>query len=183
MYQGNNPSALRSRAEIVESFMKLIHAIPFEKLQIKQIMDDTGLSRQTFYQIFKSKDEILEYYLDTLFEEFISHAEKQDIRNLCDASVFFFAFFEQYRDPLGVIIHNGKSCIVQRKCREYLMDSHYIHFALRGVETKEEMKYAVTFLVSGIVAMLEEWMETGSRVSAEKLAGLICRITGNAMGE
>lgn len=31
-------------------------------------MGVTDLSWQTFYQIFNSKDEILEYYLDTVFK-------------------------------------------------------------------------------------------------------------------
>lgn len=179
MYKGNNPSALRSRAEIVQAFLELMHTTTFEKLQVKQLMDATGLTRQTFYQIFKNKEEILEYYLDTLFAEFVSHAEKRDITSLCDAAEFFFAFFSEYREPLGVIIRNGKSCVVQRKCREYLYNSHYIHYALKGTETPEQVDYATTFLVSGMVAMLEQWLRTGGQVPAKDLARLICRITGN----
>lgn len=179
MYTGKNPSALRSRAEIVQAFLGLIHTTTFEKLQIKQLMDATGLTRQTFYQIFKNKEEILEYYLDTLFAEFVSHAEKREITTLCDAAEFFFAFFSEYREPLGVILRNGKSCVVQRKCREYLYNSHYLHYALKGADTPEQVEYATTFLVSGMVAMLEQWLRTGSQVPSGELARLICRITGS----
>ncbi|MCD8369186.1 MAG: TetR/AcrR family transcriptional regulator [Clostridiales bacterium] len=73
MYKGNNPSALRSRKEIVQSFLEQLKYTDLEALSIKQIMDATDLSRQTFYQIFDSKDDIIEYCLDTLFSEFISH--------------------------------------------------------------------------------------------------------------
>ena len=68
MYQGTNPSAIRSREEIIRAFFSLLQNNSLEEISIKQIMGATDLSRQTFYQIFNSKDEILEYYLDTVFE-------------------------------------------------------------------------------------------------------------------
>ncbi|MDO5423674.1 MAG: TetR/AcrR family transcriptional regulator [Eubacteriales bacterium] len=94
MYTGTNPSALRSRKEIVQAFLSLLSDYSFEEITIKQIMDATGLSRQTFYQIFSDKEEILEYYLDTIFEEFITHTEQHEVRNLCDAAKLFLYFFK-----------------------------------------------------------------------------------------
>ncbi len=180
MYQGNNPSAIRSRNEIVTAFLQLLKENTLESISIKQIMDATDLSRQTFYQIFRSKEDILEYYLDVLFEGFIEHSRGKEIHDLCDAAVLFFAFFADYRDTLALFIRNGKSCVVQRKCREYLQAERYVHYALAGVKTQEEQSYATTFAISGMVAMLEQWVrESGeTKVTAEELAQLVCRITG-----
>ena len=68
MYQGNNPSALRSREEIVNAFMTLRGILPLTGSPLNKDHGSAGLSRQTFYQIFSSKEEILEYYLDSVFE-------------------------------------------------------------------------------------------------------------------
>ncbi len=178
MYQGNNPSALRSRKEITDAFLLLLQETPLEKMSIKQIMDATMLSRQTFYQIFDSKDEIIEGYLDTIFSEFITHAKTKVIENLCDAAKVFFSFFAEHKKQLSLIVHNGKSCVVQRKCRDYLCKGSYIHYALHGVRTEIEQDYAATFVISGIVAMLEQWLRTENNISADTLADLVCRITG-----
>ncbi len=180
MYQGNNPSAIRSRNEIVKAFLQLLKENTLESISIKQIMDATDLSRQTFYQIFHSKEDILEYYLDVLFERFIEHSRGKNIMDLCDAAVLFFGFFADYRDILALFIRNGKSCVVQRKCREYLQAERYVHYALAGVKTPQEQSYATTFAISGMVAMLEQWVrEKGeSSITAEELAQLVCRITG-----
>lgn len=181
MYTGSNPSALRSRKEIVQAFLSLLERRPLEEITIKQIMDMTGLSRQTFYQIFDDKEEILEYYLDTLFEEFITHTQRQEVKNLCDAAKLFFAFFQEYKQIFGLIIQNGKSCVMQRKCREYLQKNQYIHYHLQGVRTQQEMEYATTFIISGMVAMLEQWVRTADseQISTKELALLVCRITGS----
>jgi len=179
MYQGTNPSALRSREEIVRSFFHLLQSTPLEEISVKQIMNSTDLTRQTFYQIFDSKEEILEYYLDTVFEKFITHFQTHTIHNLCDAAKLFFAFFEAYRKTLGLIIQNGKSCVVQRKCREYLQKNKYIDYTLKGVRSPAEQEYATTFVISGMVAMLEQWIREQSDASldAQQLADLVCRIS------
>lgn len=180
MYSGNNPSALRSRKEIVQAFLNLLSKHPLSEITIKQIMDMTGLSRQTFYQIFCDKEEILEYYLDSLFEDFIAHTEQHEIKSLCDAAKLFFAFFQKYKQVFSLIIQNGKSCVMQRKCREYLQENQYIHCGLQGIRTKLEQEYATTFVISGMVAMLEQWVRSTEPVpvSAQELAMLVCRITG-----
>lgn len=181
MYQGINPSAIRSREEIIRAFFSLLQNNSLEEISIKQIMGATDLSRQTFYQIFNSKDEILEYYLDTVFESFITHSERHTVNNLCDAAKLFFSFFEKYEDTLRLIVYNGKSGVLQRKCREYLQKGKYISYSLHGVQTQQEQEYATTFVISGMVAMLEQWLrETGETpMDTEHLAKLICRITGS----
>ncbi len=180
MYTGKNPSALRSRREILQAFLSLLSEHPLEEISIKQIMDMTGLSRQTFYQILADKEEILEYYLDTLFEEFITHSEQHEITTLCDAAKLFFSFFQEYQQIFGLIIKNGKSCVMQRKCREYLQKSKYIHYDLRGAQTQQELDYATTFVISGMVAVLEQWArsEEPAPMKAQDLALLVCHITG-----
>lgn len=180
MYTGTNPSAIRSRNEIVPAFFDLLSDYSFEEITVKQIMDATGLSRQTFYQIFSHKEEILEYYLDTLFEEFITHTEQHEVKNLCDAAKLFFAFFKEYKQIFGLIVKNGKSCVLQRKCREYLQKSRYIHYDLHGVQSACDQEYATTFVISGMVAMLEQWIRSSESdtLDPQQLAKLVCRITG-----
>ncbi len=179
MYKGSNPSAIRSRDDIVKAFLACLEETPLDKLSITAIMDRTGLSRQTFYQIFRSKDEVLEFCLDTIFSDFVRHAETTEIGDLCSAAKLFFAFFETHRDLLGCVVKNGKSCVLQKKCIEYLQSGAYLHYELKGARSGTELEYAASFVISGMVAMLERWLkEGGESLRAQDLADLICRITG-----
>jgi len=184
MYRGNNPAAIRSRNEILQGFFSLLEKKPLDEISVKQLMLETQLTRQTFYQIFASKEEILEYYLETVFEKFISHASTCEIHNLCDAAKVFFHFFGEYRDKLMLIIRNGKSCVIQRKCREFLQNSNFIRYELKCVDGELEQQLATTFIVSGIVAMLEQWIreEEMQKLEIDALARLVCRITGAEKG-
>lgn len=97
MYTGNNPAALRSREYIVQTFLKLAETTSVSEMSIKQIMDGSGLSRQTFYQIFETKEEILEYCVDRLFGDFMESIENCAVSDLCNTAKVFFAFFDRQK--------------------------------------------------------------------------------------
>ena len=79
---------------------------------------------------------------------------------------------------IQMMVQNGKSYILQRKFREYLQEEKYINFHQEGVRTEQERQYAMTFVVSGMVGMLEEWLKADEpEVNAQDLAHLVCRIT------
>jgi AcrR family transcriptional regulator len=178
MYTGNNPAALRSREYIVQTFLKLAETTPVSGLSIKRIMDASGLSRPTFYQIFETKEEILEYCMDRLFGDFMENVENCAVSDLCNTAQVFFAFFDRQKTFIRMMVQNGKSYILQRKCREYLLEEKYINFHQKGVLTDQEREYAMTFVANGMVGMLEEWLKADTpKESAQDLAHLVCRIT------
>lgn len=91
-------------------------------------------------------------------------------------------FFEEYKNSLGLIIRSGNNSVLQSKCREYLQREKFVHYALRETRTEQEQEYAAAFVICGMVAMLEQWIRegAGSRLSAQDLALLVCRITGSS---
>ena len=178
MYQGNNPCAIRSRCEIVKAFMSLLSEKDFDDIGIKEIMAQASLSRQTFYQIFDSKEEILQFYLDSIFSDFMEELKKNDVACLCDTAKVFFSFFENYRECLSLIIKKGKSAVILEKCREYLYKYNESKTILPGISDSTEREYALTFVVSGMVAMLENWLNKEEQtLSSSQMADLVCKIT------
>ncbi len=178
-YKGSNPSALRSRNEIINSFFSLLNDYSFDEITVTQIMGYTQYSRQTFYKIFHSKDDIIECYLNIIFSNFIKEARIKNISSLCEGAKMFFSFFDAYKDIISKIIKNGKSSFVQRMCREYLRDEKDIHYQIQGANNDIEQEYSIVFMISGMVAMLELWIKNAesSDISSEQLADLLCRIT------
>ncbi len=180
MYTGSNPAALRSRDYIVRSFVKLTETMPLEDITIKRIMDESRLSRQTFYQIFDSKDEVIEYCMDRMLDEFLSDFQSDAASNLCDAATLFFSFFERKGDFLKLLAQSGKAFLLQKKCREYFQDKEYVFHGSEDPQTEEEKQFATSFFVCGMVGMLEQWLKTmDSSMTGKDLALLVCRMTNN----
>jgi AcrR family transcriptional regulator len=177
MYKGNNPSAKRSQEWIAQSLISLMQKKSFEQITVKEIMENSELARQTFYQLFDSKEEVLEYYMDTLFLEYLERCHVKVIDNLCEAAKLFFQFFNDNAMFVESLTLNNKTCILQKKCQDYLQDEHFLKFIQTGVHNPEEKSYASAFVTAGLIGMLVCWFHTGKSMSTEELAHLVCRIT------
>lgn len=103
MYTGTNPSALRSREWLTNAFMSLLASKKYEEITIKEICREADLSRQTFYQSFDSKDEVVEYQFLRLFSEFREECGSFTDISLADLSLRFFSFFGKHSEFIRVI--------------------------------------------------------------------------------
>ncbi len=68
MYKGKNPTALQSQKWLKGSLFELCKLKPYKNISIKELCTKADLSRQTFYMLFKFKEEIVELIIDDLFE-------------------------------------------------------------------------------------------------------------------
>ncbi|GAA0753251.1 TetR/AcrR family transcriptional regulator [Clostridium sartagoforme] len=177
MYKGNNPSAKRSQEWIAQSLISLMLKKSFEQITIKEIMENSELARQTFYQLFDSKEDVLEYYMDILFLDYLERCNFKIIDNLCEAAKLFFQFFNENTLFVESLKQNNKTCILQKKCQEYLQNDHFLKFIQTGVHNSEEKTFASAFVTAGLIGMLVYWFDTDKSMSTEELARLVCRIT------
>ena len=63
MYQGSNKTALSSQKSIAQGFTELMHEKEYSKISISEICQRSGVSRQTFYTLFESKENIVIFIL------------------------------------------------------------------------------------------------------------------------
>ena len=61
--------SLITKKRIAKSFKKLLSKQSFEKISVRQIMEDAGIRRQTFYNHFLDKYELLEWIFQTELRE------------------------------------------------------------------------------------------------------------------
>ena len=62
-------TSLITKKRIAKSFKKLMTEQAFEKISVRQIMEDAGIRRQTFYNHFLDKYELLEWIFQTELRE------------------------------------------------------------------------------------------------------------------
>ena len=52
MYNGNNPTAIKSQRWLTETLLELMEEMPYDDISIMDICKKADLSRQTFYNYF-----------------------------------------------------------------------------------------------------------------------------------
>ena len=70
MNQSQNPSSIRSRKEITDALLKLMHEHPYQDISVKQIILETNLARRTFYRNYESKDDVLDSVITDKITEY-----------------------------------------------------------------------------------------------------------------
>lgn len=178
MYQGTNPSALRSREWITQALLKLLEKEKYAQITVKDICRKADLSRQTFYQIFESKDEVMEYQFGELFSEFRDRCADFGGISLKELACRFFEFFLEHRSFVEVLITNNMSYLLEREFELYLPQ---IEMFRRINETEKYPDYSVCYVAGALSQMLIHWYEKGLDLSAQEI-GVLAEdmITGKA---
>lgn len=71
MYSTQNPIAKQSQQWLVIALLDLMDEKTYTSISVKEISKKADLNRSTFYRNFNSKEELLNYHLDILMQEYI----------------------------------------------------------------------------------------------------------------
>ena len=84
----DNPQYIRTNRAIIQSFIRLLARKPFEKITVQDILDETPVTRATFYAHFRDKYEIAEkmqaYFIETrkkIRQELTSASAQEVLQN------------------------------------------------------------------------------------------------------
>ena len=170
MYTGKNPSALRSREWLTNALLTLLESHSYEEITIKEICREADLSRQTFYQIFDSKEEVMEYQFERLFSEFRESCGEFRSISLGDLTLSFFEFFRRHSDFISVMTQNRMAYLLEREFERFLPE---IEPFRRINETENYPDYSVSFMAGALCQTLIHWYEKGMDLPVKTVAGLV----------
>ena len=155
--------------KILMTTISLLKNKTYEDITIKDICTEAGVSRQTFYNYFKSKDEIFKMFFRELLEKgeifspdkpaeyYFSEQYLYDIINLFDTySDIFIALYKQ-----NILWYLSREYVNAHK--NTLFDNipdNYI---------KEHRKYFYLYSYTTIAYICLEWIKDGKKESKEEL--------------
>lgn len=178
MYHGNNPTALQSRNWLITALIDLMQEMPYDKISVITICKKADLSRQTFYNLFNSKDDLLHFFLrqqcEEKFHEMIAH------RTLSvEDMVAAFADVLQSNAPLlKLMIANHLEQIISEEIAACVILFGQ-HFSFQG-RNDDTFPYGAAFLSGALAQILIFWFKQEHPVSLEELSGILLDIiSGN----
>jgi AcrR family transcriptional regulator len=167
-----NPITLRSKKWIVNSLIELMDKKPYNQITLKEIAENVDLARQTIYRNFETKEAILEYYVDGLYDEFIRIISAKSDITLNDLLITYFEYWYKSKEFLKKMIDNNVYSI--------LLDLHLKY--LNSMATNEEIKhltfvskngYFNHFSAGGLWFVLKRWIEDGAEKTPKEMTDII----------
>ena len=171
MYQGKNVTALQSQQWLGESLVRLMERQRYQAITIGAICREADLSRQTFYNVFDSKEEVLRFCLRSQYEKQFHRFAHQQAITVEEIVGAFAVVVEEDRKLLGLMVDNGLEGLLSDE-----MAKCVALFAARFVKQERKdglLPYAEALLSGALGHLLVHWFRQEQPISIEQLTGLI----------
>ncbi|MEE8807156.1 MAG: TetR/AcrR family transcriptional regulator [Lactimicrobium sp.] len=166
MYNGNNKTACRSQQSIADALFDLLEEESYEKISITEICNKANVSRQTFYSLFSSKENVIAYQLCRDEQYVPSRCQDHFFKNVC---LDYSRYIMQEQNLLAILYENHLLELVQNmqmqhfvECPDFLPDHDSLY-----------RQYAASFIASGLLGIVRIYLENKSSLSEEELADVI----------
>ena len=167
MYQGNNPTALASQKLLLDALKKLLKKKSFKDISVSELCNISGVSRQTFYSLFETKENILQFYFDRLDMTKPENANKPSLslKEVCDSYARYIA--ENY-DTLVMLIDNSALRVFYRNIyNNFISDTKSLY-----IDDIKDRDYVAEFLASGLSRLAEKYISEHIKPNREELSKL-----------
>lgn len=169
MYCGSNKTALQSQRLIAEAMMALIREKPFTQITVSELCKTAGISRQTFYSLFTSRENVMVFALQTEgcdAPEIAVPNRTDALRRLCRG---YSEYMLRNRGLIKLLVDNRIDYLLYDSFFE-VMDS--CDCFLPEAEPCLR-RYAASFYAGGIACVARTYAREGCTSSAEGLEELL----------
>ena len=170
MYRGNNPTAIRSRSWISESLIALMWEKPYNKITVAEIYKRADLSRQTFYNLFETKEDVLRFYLEEHYRPPLHKLKEKRDASATDIIKLFASRLIEDREFLSMLLDNGLENMIRR---EFTSDVYISDIFIKLPSDDSRMSYVSEMLSSTFVSALICWVRAGEPISVDELGAIV----------
>ena len=159
------------------SLKKMLSKKTLDKITVKEIADDCGVKRQTFYYHFKDIYDLLEWTFIHEGEQFIDR--ERICSNWQDVYLEVFRYIEKNKS----FTINAYNSMAREHLEQYLYQIVYRLIAqfVEGMEGSEKIPaedrdFICDFYKFALVGIILEWIGTGMKEDPELITGKLRRL-------
>ncbi|MFK4935530.1 TetR/AcrR family transcriptional regulator [Lactococcus garvieae] len=184
---------------IINYFIEQLHTKNIDQISVMEIAKEVGISRVTFYNYFKSKEDIIETILEEILIEF-DQLQKENLPFLDNVDMANPEEIKEilYPNTLGILLFfkdNKKYIEVLLKSTDivHFMDilhsTYYNHFlvAIPEILSKKfeenTLKSYALYMTSGVKTITEEWFAHDFTENPETVANRMLDMLAPSLSE
>lgn len=154
-----------TKTAIMHSFISLLNKYPFEKITVKDIVDDCGINRNTFYynfeDIYALVDEILQNEIRTILKNH-KQTDTSWKESLLSATDFAIknkkAIYHLYNSVKRPQLKKYFERVIYNVVLEFTKEQS------SGMNIDEnDLNFIAFFYCSGLLGIIEKWLDSGMK--------------------
>lgn len=174
MYHGTNKTAITSQDMIAEACACLLQDRPLESISVSELCKRAKVSRQTFYSLFSTKENVIIYLLihrcPAEVSEYLDRQAPLTLSGLCHC----YAIYMEHRlSFVRCIFQNGLSHLLSKAFYTGIIQSPRILFI--GTDRRFD-EYAARFIAGGLATIAEVYLEKENHFSRREFEALSLKL-------
>lgn len=167
----------KTKKQLQQGLTKLMQQKNINEISVRELSELIDINRGTFYLHYRDVYDMLDQIEQEMFEEFhelLSRhpAEEMDGKPLPMLIDVFRFTAENMEMCLALLGRNGDIGFVDR-LKDVMKDRCLSDWmAVFRVDQSRNREYFYSFIVSGCIGLLQNWLESGMRESPEEMAAL-----------
>ena len=172
--KSNSFLSLQSKEWLVKALQILMKTKKYSDITIKELAQKAGVDRKTFYRNFKSKEDVLRFYLDRTCQDYIERLNKENKLTTFSIAKAFFFFFQQHTDFLILLDKNDLLPLLLIAFDDYLPMLHEM-FEDKRIDDNPVYysEYALSFFTGGFWNISIKWIRRGGHETPEEMAQIV----------
>ena len=170
-----NKIAEQSRIWIIESFFDLLHIKNLSDISITEIAENAELDRRTFYRHFKSKEDIISFYIHEAsrqYEDIMKDETVFDNRSIASA---FFNICNEHKDILKVLYTQNLLHLLLHDLNG-IFQKYQHKFASAEELQSENRAFILSYHIGGLWNLLIMWLSDNCRKTPDQMTEIVCEL-------
>jgi AcrR family transcriptional regulator len=160
----------RTRYTLANSIKELMRNIPLDKISVREIVENCGTTRQTFYRNFKDKYDLVNWYFDKIVQKTIKQMGlslsleeglTKKFELIQEDKYFFMSAFSS--SDLNNLFHYDYCCIYE----------FYKEVAIAKGPLTEEIIFLLEFYCRSSMDITADWARKGMKTPPATMARLL----------
>ena len=172
MYTGKHKTAVKSQKLIAESFFDLLQEKAYYDVSIKEICTKAGISRQTFYSLYGTKEDVIRFYLAETFAEWRRQAKTNGVSSLYDLILFFLLGITEDEKLSQLYSSEVLGGILADILKEHLDKT--ILYERGSISVGDSV--ANSFIAGGLTMAFKQWHADEDKISIEDVTMFVIKI-------
>ncbi|MFD1418987.1 TetR/AcrR family transcriptional regulator [Companilactobacillus keshanensis] len=168
---------IQTKIWIKDALLELLKTYNFNEITIKQIVLTAGISRPTFYRLYKSKNETLKETINDIWYKYSQSVHNLDPKSYKQLLLYAFEYFGKNHDDLKILIDSDLSSYLSKSATSIFIKEISDNPAIwREWQSPLEKTIGVQLGFGGMINVLFNWISTDCRTPEDKMVSEIMKV-------
>ena len=162
-------SGEKAKYRLAEAMKECMKKAPVEKITVKEITEECGVTRQTFYRNFQDKYDLINWYFDKILTESFEHMGEGE--TVYESLVNKFHYIQEERLFFRAAFKNDEqNCL---RDHDFELITKFYTDRIEGDSGRkmpEQIRFQLEMYCQGSIYMTVQWVLGYKKCTAEELA-------------